>query len=300
MKKLLITGAKGLIGSEINGDVKIGKEYDLRDPHQSDEMISKNNPTHVIHCAAKVGGIGGNMNGMGEYFYDNIMINTNMIESSRKHNVKKLMVFTSTCVFPDKVEYPLTEDKIHLGPPHETNYGYGYAKRMAEVQIRAYNEQYGLNYFCVIPCNMYGPNDNYNLEKSHVIPALIHKVYMAKLNKTDIRVWGSGKSLREFIFSKDVARICENLIVNYDGKKPIIISNPNEVSIQELVLTICDILEFKNNIIFDSTKPDGQYRKPSDNSYLKSIIGDYQFTDLRSGLEETIEFFIKNYNTVRK
>jgi GDP-L-fucose synthase len=147
---------------------------------------------------------------------------------------------------------------------------------------------------------MYGPNDNYNLEKSHVIPALIHKVYMAKLNKTDICVWGSGKSLREFIFSKDVARICENLIVNYDGKKPIIISNPNEVSIQELVLTICDILEFKNNIIFDSTKPDGQYRKPSDNSYLKSIIGDYQFTDLRSGLEETIEFFIKNYNTVRK
>lgn len=298
--KTLVTGAKGLIGSELNADIKIGKEFDLRDPQQVDRMIQENQPTHIVHCAAKVGGIGGNMSGMGEYFYDNLMMNTNIIESSRKFGVEKLMVFTSTCVFPKDIEYPLTEEKIHLGPPHETNYGYGYAKRMAEVQIRAYNQQYGSKYFCVIPCNMYGPNDNYNLEKSHVIPALIHKVYLAKLNRTDINVWGSGKSLREFIFSRDVARICENLIVNYNNKKPIIISNPKEISIEELVLTICDILGFKNNIVFDSSKPDGQYRKPSDNSYLKSLIGEYEFTDLRVGLEETIDFFIKNYKSVRK
>lgn len=298
--KTLVTGARGLIGSELNADIKIGKEFDLRDPQQVDRMIQENQPTHIIHCAAKVGGIGGNMSGMGEYFYDNLMMNTNIIESSRKFGVEKLMVFTSTCAFPHKIDYPLTEDKIHLGPPHETNYGYGYAKRMAEVQIRAYNQQYGSKYFCVIPCNMYGPNDNYNLEKSHVIPALIHKVYLAKLNRTDINVWGSGKSLREFIFSRDVARICENLIVNYNNKKPIIISNPKEISIEELVLTICDILGFKNNIVFDSSKPDGQYRKPSDNSYLKSLIGEYEFTDLRVGLEETIDFFIKNYKSVRK
>lgn len=298
--KTLVTGARGLIGSELNADIKIGKEFDLRDPQQVDRMIQENQPTHIIHCAAKVGGIGGNMSGMGAYFYDNLMMNTNIIESSRKFGVEKLMVFTSTCVFPKDIEYPLTEEKIHLGPPHETNYGYGYAKRMAEVQIRAYNQQYGSKYFCVIPCNMYGPNDNYNLEKSHVIPALIHKVYLAKLNRTDINVWGSGKSLREFIFSRDVARICENLIVNYNNKKPIIISNPKEISIEELVLTICDILGFKNNIVFDSSKPDGQYRKPSDNSYLKSLIGEYEFTDLRVGLEETIDFFIKNYKSVRK
>lgn len=298
--KLLVTGAKGLAGSEISADVLIGKEFDLRDPYQSDKMLELHKPTHVIHCAAKVGGIAGNMAAMGEYFYDNLMINTNIIESCRKHSVDRLMVFSSTCVFPDKVEYPLTEDKIHLGPPHESNYGYGYAKRMAEVQTRSYNQQYGLNYFCVIPCNMYGPNDNYNLETSHVIPSLIHKAYLAKVNNTDVSVWGSGKSLREFIFSKDVAKISKTLIKEYNGSKPIIVSTGHEISIEELITTICDIMKFKNNIVFDKSKPEGQFRKPSDNSYLKSIIGDYKFTDTREGLEETIEYFIKNYNTVRK
>ena len=299
-QKILVTGAKGLMGSEINADVKIGKEYDLRDPHQSDEMILKNKPTHVIHCAAKVGGIAGNMNAMGEYFYDNLMIGTNVIESCRKYEVKKLMVYSSTCVFPSDVEYPLTEDKIHLGPPHETNYGYGYAKRMNEVQIKSYNQQYGVKYFSVIPCNLYGPRDNYNLETSHVIPSLIHKVYLAKTNNTNIEVWGSGKSLREFLFSKDAASISEILIKKYDDINPIIVSPGTEVSIEELVVTICDIIGFKNKIIFDTNKPEGQFRKPSDNSYLKSIIGDYQFTPLKKGLETTIEYFVKNYNNIRK
>lgn len=298
--KVLVTGANGLAGTEINADIKIGKEYDLRDPRQSDEMILVNKPTHIIHCAAKVGGIVGNMNAMGEYFYDNLMINTNVIESSRKFGVEKLMVFSSTCVFPDKVEYPLTEDKIHLGPPHETNYGYGYAKRMADIQIKSYNQQYGVKYFSVIPCNMYGPNDNYNLETSHVIPSLIHKAYLAKKNNTDMYVWGSGKSLREFIYSKDVAKLTEILINKYDDIKPIILSTGNEISIEELITTICDIMKFKNKIIFDTNKPEGQFRKPSDNSYLKSIIGDYKFTPLKQGLEETIEYFILNYENIRK
>jgi GDP-L-fucose synthase len=299
-KKILVTGARGLVGSEITADVKVGKEYDLVDPKQSDKLIEEHNPTHIIHCAGKVAGIAGNMNAMGEYYYDNLMINTNIIESARKHNVEKLMCFTSTCVFPDKVEYPLTEDKIHLGPPHETNYGYGYAKRMADVQIRAYNQQYGTKYFTVIPCNIYGPNDNYNIETSHVIPSLIHKAYLATINNTDVSVWGSGKSLREFIYSKDVAKITEKLIDTYDDIKPIIISTSDELSIEEIIVTICDILNFKNKIIFDTNKPEGQFRKPSDNTYLKSIIGDYEFTPLRKGLEETIEYFIKNYEKIRK
>lgn len=298
--KILVTGAKGLMGSEIKADVKIGREFDLRDPHQSNEMISTHMPTHVIHCAAKVAGIAGNMNAMGEYFYDNLMISTNVIESCRKYDIKNLMVFTSTCVFPSDVEYPLTEDKIHLGPPHETNYGYGYAKRMSEVQIKAYNQQYGTKYFSVIPCNLYGPNDNYNLESSHVIPSLIHKAYLAKTNNTDIEVWGSGKSLREFLFSKDAADISEILIKNYNDIKPIIVSPGTEISIEELIVTICEIIGFKNKIQFNTNKPEGQFRKPSDNSYLKSIIGDYKFTPLREGLETTIEYFVKNYNTIRK
>jgi GDP-L-fucose synthase len=311
MGKLLVTGTSGLVGSEFKGDLisitsKVG---DLRDKKIVDDIFSfysdkerqkENVIDKVIHCAAKVGGLGGNMNAMGQYFYDNLMINTNVIESCRKHDIKKLLVFSSTCVFPADVEYPLTEDKIHLGPPHETNYGYAYAKRMADIQIAAYNQEYNTKYFSVIPCNMYGPNDNYNLETSHVIPSLIHKVYLAKLNNTDVTVWGSGKSLREFIFSKDVAKISEILIDTYNDTKPIILSTSNEVSIEEVIVTICEIMDFKNNIIFDKSKPEGQFRKPADNSYLKSIIGDYQFTNLREGLEETIKYFIANYNNIRK
>ena len=300
MKKLLVTGGNGLVGSEINCDIKVGKEFDLRNSLESDKLIETYKPTHLIHCAGKVAGLGGNMNYMGEYFYDNLMINTNIIESCRKNNVDKLLVFSSTCVFPDNVEYPLTEDKIHLGPPHITNYGYAYAKRMADIQLMAYNQQYNTKYFSVIPCNMYGPNDNYNIENSHVIPSLIHKVFLSQKNNTDVSVWGSGKSLREFIYSKDVAKISEILINQYNDTKPIIISNSNEVSIEEIIVTICDIFNFKNKIIFDTSKPEGQFRKPSDNSYLKSIIGDYNFTELRTGLEETIEYFLINYNQIRK
>jgi GDP-L-fucose synthase len=300
MKKLLVTGGNGLVGSELNCDIKVGREFDLRNPFESDNLIIKYQPTQLIHCAGKVAGLGGNINYMGEYFYDNLMINTNIIESCRKYNVQKLLVFSSTCVFPEMSEYPLTEDKIHLGHPHKTNYGYAYAKRMCDVQISAYNEQYGTRYFSIIPCNMYGPNDNYNIENSHVIPSLIHKVYLANKNNTNVSVWGSGKSLREFIFSKDVARISEILIENYEETKPIIVSPSNETSIEEIITTICDILKFKNKIVFDTSKPEGQFKKPSDNSYLKSIIGDYNFTPIRDGLEETIEYFIKNYNTLRK
>jgi len=217
-----------------------------------------------------------------------------------RSGVKKLICFLSTCVFPDDVIYPLTEDKIHLGPPHTSNAPYAYAKRMADVMIQSYNQQYGTQYFSVIPTNIYGPNDNYSLENSHVIPALIHKVYLAQKNNTDLIVWGSGKPLREFIYSKDVAAITTLLLEKYQGTKPIILSTSEEISIREVVELICDIFNFKNNIIFDSSKPDGQYRKPSDNSYLKSIIGDYNFTPLRIGLEETISYFIENYNIIRK
>jgi len=300
MLKKLITGANGLVGSEIKDGIKIGREYNLIDPHETDRMFEKYKPNSVIHCAAKVGGIGGNMNALGSYFYENLMINTNIIESCRKHSVEKLICFSSTCVFPDDVEYPLTENKIHLGKPHPSSYGYAYAKRMADIQISAYNQQYSTKYFTVIPCNLYGLNDNYNSETSHVIPSLIHKVYLAKINNTDMSVWGSGKPLREFMFSKDAADITNKLLEVYTDTKPIILSNSKEVSIEEVVTTICEIMKFNKRIVFDKSKPDGQFRKPSDNSYLKSIIGDYNFTSLRDGLEETIEYFLQNYNNLRK
>lgn len=300
MNKLLVTGSNGLVGSTIKADIKIGREYDLRDKVETEKMFKTHKPNYVINCAGKVGGIGGNMSYMGEYFYDNLMINTNVIDCAKNSGVEKLISFSSTCVFPKDIEYPITEDKLNMGPPHETNYGYSYAKRMADVQIKAYNEQYKTKYFTVIPSNLYGLNDNYDLRNSHVIPSLIHKTYLAQKNNTNLIVWGTGKALREFMFANDLSDITLKLLESYNDTKPIIVSNSIEVSIEELVFTICEIMGFKNKIIFDNNMPDGQLRKTSDNSFLRSIIGEYEFTPLKKGLELTIEYFIENYEKVRK
>ena len=300
MKKLLVTGGNGLVGSSIISDVKIGKEYDLRNIEETNKMFEYHKPTHVIHCAGKVGGLSANMNYKGEFFYDNIMINTNVIESARLNNVKKLVSFLSTCVFPDNIEYPITEKKIHLGEPHSSNYPYAYAKRMADIQIRAYREQYGLEYVSVIPTNIYGPNDNFSLESGHVIPMLLHKMYKAQRDNTDFVVWGSGTPLREFIYSKDIAKLSEWALDNYNEPEPIIFSNSNEISIKDLVDLLVNEFNFKGKVIFDKTKPDGQFRKPSDNSKLKSYLPNFEFTPIEQGLKETINWFIENYDKTRK
>jgi GDP-L-fucose synthase len=300
--KILITGGNGLVGSEFKGNQYFkpsSKEYDLTDRDQTYRLMLKKFDG-IIHCAAKVGGLGGNMNYKGEFFYNNIMMNTNVIEGARLSKVKNLVAFLSTCVFPDNVEYPLTEKKIHLGPPHFSNDAYAYAKRMADVQIRSYKEQYGLNYKTVIPSNIYGPNDNYDLVNGHVLPSLIHKCYLARENKTPFTIWGSGKPLREFIFSKDVAKLTEWVLHNYNENEPIILSTSEEVSINDVVGIIVELMNFKGDVIFDSSKPDGQFRKPSDNSKIKNYLPEFEFTPLYTGLKETIEYFEKNYNLVRK
>jgi GDP-L-fucose synthase len=300
MRKLLVTGGNGLVGSSITSDVKIGKQYDLRNVEETNKMFDYYKPTHVIHCAGKVGGVSANMDYKGEFFYDNIMINTNVIESCRLHNVKKLVSFLSTCVFPDNIEYPITEKKIHLGEPHFSNYPYAYAKRMADIQIRAYREQYGLNYVSVIPTNIYGPNDNFSLNSGHVIPMLLHKMYNAQRDNTDFVVWGSGTPLREFIYSKDVAKLSEWALDNYDESEPIIFSNSVEISIMDLVDLLVKEFNFKGKVVFDNSKPDGQFRKPSDNSKLKSYLPNFEFTPIEKGLKETINWFIENYDKTRK
>lgn len=298
--EILVTGARGLVGSEFENVIKINSKIDLRNPISVDSMIKFYSPKYVIHTAGKVGGLGANMSNMGEFFYDNIMMNTNIIESCRKYEVQKLICFLSTCIFPDDVKYPLNEAMINIGPPHHSNFGYAYAKRMAQTQIEAYNLQYGTNYFSIIPCNIYGPNDNFNLNSSHVIPAIIHKTYLAIQKEEDLVIWGSGNPLREFIYSKDVAEISKRLLELYSGPEPIIVSTSNEVSIKKIVEIITDIMGFTGKVIFDTNKPDGQYRKPSNNSKLTSIIGDYKFTSIEEGLKETIDNFILNYNNIRK
>jgi len=300
--KILVTGGNGLVGSEFIGEQYFkpsSKEYDLIDRDQTYRLMLKGFDG-IIHCAAKVGGVGANMNYKGEFFYNNIMMNTNVIEGARLSGVKNLVAFLSTCVFPDKVDYPLTEKKIHLGEPHFSNNAYAYAKRMTDVQIRAYNEQYGLNYKSVIPTNIYGPNDNYDLENGHVLPALIHKCYLARENKTPLKIWGSGKPLREFIFSKDVAKLTEWVLYNYNENEPIILSTSEEISIKEVVNVITELMNFKGDVIFDSSKPDGQFRKPSDNTKIKNYLPNFKFTPFYEGLKETIEFFENNYSIVRK
>ena len=301
MTKVLVTGGYGMVGSAMESQIKLSRETcDLTNPKQTNKLFQLVKPDGVIHCAGKVGGIGGNSNYKGEYFYDNLMINTNVIEAARKAGVKNLVAFLSTCVFPDKVKYPLTVDQIQLGEPHESNYPYAYAKRMADVQIRAYREQYGINYTSIIPSNIYGPNDNFNLDHGHVMPMLIHKLYLAKKNKTDFTVWGSGKPLREFIYSKDIAKIAEWALFNYEGTDPLIISGDEEISIKDLVGLLVDEFKFKGKVIFDKTKPDGQLRKPSDNSKIKELMPDFEYTPFEQGIKETVNWFIENYDEARK
>ena len=244
--KTLVTGGTGLVGSAISAEVYLSSSnVDLRNTSETFKIFETILPDKVIHCAARVGGLGGNMNYKGEYFYDNMMMNLNVLEASRRVGVKKLVSFMSTCVFPDDVEYPLTEEKIHLGEPHHSNYPYAYAKRMVEVQSRAYREQYGVNYVSIIPTNIYGPNDNFDLHQGHVMPMLIHKCYLAKKNGTDLNVWGTGNALREFIYSKDVAKLTEWVLDNYEENEPIIFSPSQEITIGYMVDLIVKNLNFK-------------------------------------------------------
>ena len=303
MRKILVTGGYGLVGSEFKGEeyIKIGSKYcDLRDTHNTNNLFLRTNFDSVIHCAAKVGGVGGNMRYKGEFFYDNIMMNTNVIESARRNGIKNLVSFLSTCVFPDEIEYPLTEKKIHLGPPHGSNDAYAYAKRMADIQIRSYKEQYGVNYKSVIPTNIYGPKDNFDIENGHVVPSLIHKCFIAKETKTPLTIWGTGKPLREFIFSKDVAHLTKWVLDNYEENEPIILSTSEEISIKELVDIIVEQMNFKGEVKWDDSKPDGQFRKPSDNTKLKTYLPDFKFTPIYEGLSESISYFLNNYEKVRK
>jgi GDP-L-fucose synthase len=301
---ILVTGGSGLVGRCFESarfiKTESRKSLDLLEKEKISNALSIIKPEGVIHCAAKVGGVNGNMQYPADFTYQNLMMNTNIIEESRKTGINKLISFASTCVFPDNVEYPLTPDKIHLGPPHQSNYGYAYSKRMAEIQIQAYREQYGVNYFSVIPCNIYGPGDNYDLDNGHVIPSLIHKFFIASELGEDVIIWGSGSPLREFIFSKDVAKLTELLYDNYTDGIPVILSSGTEISIKDLAYLIAEISDFKGGIKFDTNKPEGQFRKPSDNSAIKNMFSNFTFTPIEDGLRESIEWFKNNYPNLRK
>ena len=305
---ILITGSTGLLGSEVvslcsNSLPFSTKECNLTSLYPSDSIkyhINKNIDC-VIHCAARVGGVKANTDQVAQFFDDNIKMNMNVLDACHNNRIK-LVAILSTCIYPDAayVKYPLTEDQLHMGPPHASNFGYAYAKRMMEVQIRAYRQQYGCNFISVIPNNLYGPNDNYDLENGHVVPALIRKFHEAMIHeKKEVVIWGTGEPLREFTFARDAAKIILWLTENYDGPDPINIGNTEEISIKNLAFTIAELVGYEGKVLFDTNKPSGQYEKPSSNKKLLDLgwIGEY--TPLRDGLKETIKSFQTRYPNVR-
>lgn len=302
----LITGSTGLLGSELlklspNSTGLLSKKYcDLTDGSQ---LVLQPNDKYntVIHCAARVGGVKANADYVADFFDDNMKMNMNVMKACKEAGLKLVSVL-STCIYPDApyVQYPLTEDQLHKGPPHPSNFGYAYAKRMLEVQTRAYRQQYGCNFITVIPNNLYGPNDNYDLESGHVIPALIRKFHEAMLQgKNEVVVWGTGRPLREFTFARDAAQIILWLADNYNGYEPVNIGNPAQVSIENLARMIGEEIGFEGFVRFDTLKPDGQYEKPSSNQRLKDLGWNGQYTPLRLGLKETINSFVERYPHVR-
>ncbi len=303
--KILITGADGLTGSAIRrlnpeGAVYLGKkDLDLLDFKKTKEVFKELSPEKVVHLAAQVGGVGANIKHPGQFFFNNTVINVNVLEAARLAGVKKLVSFMSTCVFPDDAPHPLNEKDIHKGPPHPSNFGYAYAKRMLDVQSRAYRQEYGCHFTTVIPTNIYGPNDNFSLTDGHVMPSLIHKTYLAKKNNTDLMVWGTGKPLREFVYSEDIAHLALWMLDNYDSEEPIILSSGYEVSIKELVEIIVKKIGFEGKVVFDHSKPDGQFNKPSDTSKLKLLYPEFRWTTVSEGVEKTVNWFLDNYPNIK-
>lgn len=305
--KILITGGTGMVGSAFRNIatkhdlVLIGSsDFDLTDYQSARFAIIEHNPDAIIHLAARVGGVKGNSDYVADFYSDNIRINTNVLLAAHSLGVGKVLSLLSTCIYPDNAIYPLTEEQIHNGPPHQSNFGYAYAKRMLEVQSRAYQQQYGSNFITAVPNNLFGEHDNFDLENGHVIPAIIRKVYEAKQSGSDIVLWGDGTPLREFTYSKDLAKILLFLLERYNKIEPINVGNTIEHSIKDVAVIIADILDYQGDITWDTSKPKGQMKKPSDNSRLLNMGWNKEdYSDFRISLEKTCQWFLDNYPSIR-
>jgi GDP-L-fucose synthase len=302
----IITGGSGMVGSAFkeklpNATYPNRQELysTLREDTKGEEFGGKN----IIHLAAKVGGIKANMEQIADFYFDNSSLNQKVLSAAHNGQANKVLCLLSTCVYPDApyVKYPLTEDQLHLGPPHHSNFGYAYSKRMVDVMSRAYRQQYGCNFITAIPNNLYGKNDNFDLENGHVIPALIRKIWQAKVNnKQYVECWGDGSPLREFTYSEDIVKILLFLMKNYNEPEPINIGNTEEHSIKEVVEIICKILDYNGEVKWQINKPSGQFRKPSCNKKLLDLgWSKKDYTSLQIGLQKTCKWFIMHYPNIR-
>jgi GDP-L-fucose synthase len=304
--KLLVTGGSGLVGNAIKTfqekyiqDYEFifvsSKDYNLYSFTDTQQMFKDYKPEYVIHLAANVGGLYKNMNNKVEMLETNLMINFNVVKCCHDYNVKKLIACLSTCIFPDIVQYPIDETMLHNGQPHSSNDAYAYAKRMLEIHCRAYRENYEDNFICIIPTNIYGPHDNFNLENGHVLPSLIHKCYLAKKHDEDFIVRGTGSPMRQFILSTDLAELIMIILEKYNGDN-IILSVPenDEISIKDVATIIAKCFNYEHRLRFDTNYSDGQYKKTVSTKKLMDFCPNYKFTDINSGILDTVKWFIDN------
>ncbi|WP_300711216.1 GDP-L-fucose synthase [uncultured Brachyspira sp.] len=308
MKKVYIAGHKGLVGSAIDRVLikngynnilrKTHSELDLRNREDVFNFFEKEKPEWVFLSAAKVGGIYANNTYPVDFLLYNLQIQNNIIEASYKYNAEKLMFLGSSCIYPKECDQPIKEEYLLSGYLESTNQPYALAKIAGIELCDAYNRQYNTNYIAVMPCNLYGINDNYHTENAHVIPMLIRRFYEAKINNLEeTTIWGSGTPLREFMFSDDLAEACLYLMENKDAKdigKFINIGSGKEVTIKELAELIKKTVGFEGSIILDSSKPDGTMRKLLDVTKINSLGWKYK-TELEEGLKIAYNDFLKSY-----
>jgi len=300
LSAICVTGGDGFLGKHVIRELELKgysnifvpkiDKYDLRKPNDVASMINDSNPDVVIHLAASVGGIGANRKYPGQFFYDNAIMGIQLLEQARLSEVKKFVTIGTICAYPKYTPIPFEEANLWNGYPEETNAPYGLAKKMLLVQGQAYRKQYGFNSIYLLPVNLYGPGDNYEVDSSHVIPALIRKCIEARNTGQDnIVVWGSGIATREFLFVKDAASAIVLAMDKYDGIDPINIGADFEISIKELVHLIASMCGFTGDIVWDTTKPDGQPRRRLNVDKARAEFGFTAKTVFKEGLQLTID-----------
>lgn len=302
-RRVTVTGGRGFLGRplvamlrERGADVFTASsgEYDLTRQVDVARMYRDQRPEVVIHLAARVGGIGANRENPGKFFYDNAVMGIEVMEQARLNKVDKFVQVGTVCAYPKFAPVPFSEDDLWNGYPEETNAPYGLAKKMLLVQSQAYRQQYGFNSIYLLPVNLYGPGDSVDLKDSHVIPALIRKCIEARdSGARSVEVWGTGTATREFLYVDDAARGILLATERYDKPEPVNLGSSSEISIRELVETIVDLTGFKGDIVFDTSKPDGQPRRKLRVDRAEREFGFTSSTALRDGLQRTIESFAR-------
>ncbi|RHY92899.1 hypothetical protein DYB35_001162 [Aphanomyces astaci] len=312
---VLVTGGTGLVGRAVQAEVQasplsnetwifVGSaDADLTDLAATQLLFDTHRPTHVLHLAARVGGLFKQLHEPVEFFRANAAMNDNVLACANAFGVSKVISMLSTCIFPDKTSYPIDESMLHLGPPHPSNLGYAVAKRNLDILSQCYVREYGDRFVCVIPTNVYGPHDNFHLQDAHVIPALVHKCWLAKqAGATSFVVGGSGAPLRQFIYSHDLAKLLVWAVHSYeDVSQPLILAgDDDELSIRDVALAIAHAMEFNGQVTFDTTQPDGQLKKTATNAKLRQLHPTFEFTRFQDGVAATVRWFIRHYHGCRK